>query len=980
MNYSTYVSLDLETTGFDPERDEIIEVAAVKFRADAVVEVFHTLVKPQGALPYRIQVLTGITERELHTAPPFEVVISDLVSFIGDRPIVGQSIGTDLKFLAHWGLEFTNPVYDTHDLSRVLLPTLAERSLAAVAAHLGIDLTNKHRALPDTMAAKDVFLALRERARALDRSVLAAIVNLGAGWRAARFFQEVLVERAAGAGRPAAQGEQVPTLGALTETWVSQTLGEAEPARSLKPAAQRRPVDPAALSRFLAAGGPLSRVVPGFEERPQQVAMMREVARTLNAGGRLMVEAGTGTGKSVAYLLPALVFASENSTPVVVSTNTINLQEQLVQKDIPNLLEALRAVQEADEDTATTEPGQDLPDLSAVRVTQLKGRANYLCLRRWENLDRMTLEPEEVVTAARILVWLSQTQTGDRAELNLAANEMSLWNKVSARAEDGAAGPCSYLKRGLCFLQRARRTAETSHLVVVNHALLLSDALSDNAILPDYGHLIIDEAHHLEDVATDQFGFRVGIRDANDLLNRVSQEVGARRYQGFAADAAFALRSAGPLTLAAQLARQAEALHEQVAHTRSRVSQHFNALAAFLQGGSPENRDYGRRLRLTHAVRAQRTWTAVERTWEDAYLALGDLELALGKFAHGLEDVAGEVARAEDLMAELTSLRSALAELRRKANACIANPDPNMVYWLADSGLGEPPVLHAAPLEVGRVLEEHLFSPRETVVLTSATLRSAGSFTYIRDRLGVGAARELALPSPFDYRSSTLIYLPQDIPEPERPGYPQAVEQALVELCRAAEGRTLVLFTSYGALQTAYHGIRRTLERDKILVLGHGMDGSANQLLTAFKSNPRSVLLGTNSFWEGIDVVGDALSVLVITKLPFAVPTDPVISARAELFKEPFTEYTVPQAVLRFRQGFGRLIRSKSDRGALVVLDRRVHGRGYGAAFLESLPPCTVQRGPTRGMAATVAAWLQRDAAPPPDGVRPTAARQGRRG
>ncbi|MCX6023373.1 MAG: exonuclease domain-containing protein, partial [Chloroflexi bacterium] len=860
------------------ERDEIIEVAAVKFRADKVVDIYQTLVRPLGPLPFRVQVLTGISERDLRKAPPFEAVLGDLTAFIGDLPVVGQSVGGDLKFLAHWGAELLNPIFDTHDLSRILLPTLATRGLAGLADHLGVEFTNKHRALPDCMAAKDVFLALRQKALDLDSRTLAAIVNLGAGsqWPSARFFSDVLREQAGGT-TPArnVEREGVSDLGAFTEALVGRTLSGGETGRTLRPAPTAAPIDVEALAALLAPEGPLAAATPGYEHRPPQVDMLRRVTQTLNEGGELVVEAGTGTGKSLAYLLPALSYAAANGAPVVVSTNTINLQDQLIEKDIPMLLKSLRLAR--DRGLPGTET---LPDLSDLRVVQLKGRSNYLCLRRWEALARTPLPADEVVTAARVLVWLADTRTGDRGELNLATNEMPLWNRVNARADEGG-GVCSFQQRGLCFLQRARRNAANAHLIVTNHALLVTDAASDTGVLPEYRHLIVDEAHHLEDVATDQFGFRVSSREINDALNRLSQEVGGRRQQGILADLTMWLSASYEGSARSLAAAQLEPLHAAVAQARNRVAGFFTQLDGFLRTSAGDSREYGRRLRLTREVRFQAAWTAVEISWEDAGLALGDLETKTSRFYQTLASLGGDMPRAEDTLAELSAAASTLVDLRRKAASAVASPDENMVFWLAESNGREPPALSAAPVEVGNLLAQRLFEPRDAVIITSATLRSAGSFSFMKSRIGAPKAQEAALPSPFDYRSSTLVYLPQDFPEPERPGYTQAVDTALIDLARASRGRALVLFTSYAALQTAYRGIQRTLEGDKILVLAQGQDGSATQLLASFRNNERCVLLGAASFWEGVDVVGEALSLLVIAKLPFAVPSDPVVAAAA---------------------------------------------------------------------------------------------------
>jgi len=309
-------------------------------------------------------------------------------------------------------------------------------------------------------------------------------------------------------------------------------------------------------------------------------------------------------------------------------------------------------------------------------------------------------------------------------------------------------------------------------------------------------------------------------------------------------------------------------------------------------------------------------------------------------------------------LAEISSLRQQILGLRHQVDSIIASPEIENIYWASLRGQSTL-YLHAAPLQVGQVLEKSLFSQKNCIVLTSATLSTEGNFDYVKGSLGLREADEMVIDAPFDYVASTMIYLPQDIPEPDKAGYQEGVGQSLVELCRATQGRTLALFTSHAALRTTYNAIQASLEEEGILILGQGIDGSPKQLLNSFKANPQSLLLGTAALWEGIDVVGRALSVLVIARLPFSVPTDPVFSARSELFDDPFNQYVIPQAALKFKQGFGRLIRSRHDRGVMVVLDRRLQTKPYGGVFLQSLPRCTVKSGRLRQMPQEVVEWLE---------------------
>jgi len=382
-------------------------------------------------------------------------------------------------------------------------------------------------------------------------------------------------------------------------------------------------------------------------------------------------------------------------------------------------------------------------------------------------------------------------------------------------------------------------------------------------------------------------------------------------------------------------------------------------LSSFLQTTRRGGRtDYESNLRITGAVRGQPKWTEVELSWENLDLELGSVDKDLGDLYAVMDDLPDKKSlEMIGLLGEMSSLRQRVRTLMTQLESVISSPDAKSIYWAVlnpQYGLS----LHAAPLQVGEILERTLFSQKDSVVLTSATLTTGNSFAYMKNALGVNEADELAIEAPFDYKKSTMVYLPQDIPEPETPGYQQGVAVALTELCRATKGRTLVLFTSHAALRTAHAAVHEPLGQEGILVLGQGIDGSPKRVLNHLKANPDTVVFGTSAMWEGVDVVGKALSVLVITRLPFAVPTDPVFSARAELYDDPFNEYMVPRAVLRFKQGFGRLIRSWSDRGVVILMDRRVQSKSYGRVFLDSLPKCTVKRGSLRQMPQEVVNWL----------------------
>ncbi len=502
-----FVALDIEATGMDPARHEIVEVAVVVFNRDNELERFATLVRPRGRLSLDIAALTGIDPDELAAAPTFGEVTPRLRRLLAGRPIVGQSVGLDVAMLDAAGLVLPNVMYDTYELATLLLPDLPVYTLPAIAARLGVQTAEGHRAMADAEATAAVFRGLLARLDQLDAATLeqlAAYAHVG-DWSFADVF--------AGVARARWDGPLFEVL-EPRETRGPHELAFLTPRdrpETLRRTPSRKPIDIEEVRASLRPGGPLSQVVHGYEHRPQQEAMATAVAEALNHDGRLLVEAGTGTGKSVAYLLPAVLHATERGETVVVSTNTLALQDQLFSKDVPDLKEAL-----ASNDRHMT-----------FETAVLKGRTNYLCLRRWFNLQRQPpVDPAEARLRAKILVWLSQTETGDRAELRLTADEEALWRQVAEEEDACVASRCLFQQRNQCFLYRARRAAEHAHLVIVNHALLLSDVMAGSRVLPEYEHLIVDEAHHLEDQATSQFGYAVDERAVVEHLDGVVRTEG----------------------------------------------------------------------------------------------------------------------------------------------------------------------------------------------------------------------------------------------------------------------------------------------------------------------------------------------------------------------------------------------------------------------------------------------------------------------
>jgi ATP-dependent DNA helicase DinG len=617
----------------------------------------------------------------------------------------------------------------------------------------------------------------------------------------------------------------------------------------------------AAKVSFFGPGGRLSRALPGYEHRPAQERLSDAVESVLREGGILLAEAGTGTGKTLAYLLPALDLGRR----VVVSTGTKNLQEQLVQKDIPLLARAL---------------GRELS------VAVMKGRGNYLCLQRFSSFTRAGTfrRMEELPVFRAVAEWAPQTETGDRAEVADMPDSVEFWREISAASENCIGQSCPDFEA--CWVTRMRQRALEADLVVVNHHLLCADlAVKEDSygqVIPAYDALILDEAHLLEDVATQYFGVQVSSYRFEELARDVERELKAARLD----------------------AREVRA---EVEGMRLRGERLFGALGRLPPG------------------RLSPGWMTT-RVTEEALALLQRLEgvrTALLAIPDRPEPVAALASRTLGLAAELAFL--------------IKAEDDGHVYFIETRGRGV--FFRATPIDVSERLRETLFGRLRAAVLTSATLAVDSGFAHVKERLGIEAAEELLLPSPFRFEDQAVLYVPRTMPDPAAPGFADRAAEEILRLLELSRGRAFVLFTSWGNLSAV---AERIAGRTSFPVFMQGEAPKA-ALLDSFRETKNAVLFATASFWQGVDVPGEQLSCVIVDKLPFASPGDPVVAARIERLQNrghnPFAEYQVPIAILMLKQGLGRLIRTTTDRGILAVLDGRLLRRPYGRRFLESLPP-----------------------------------------
>lgn len=719
---------------------------------------------------------------------------------------------------------------------------------------------------------------------------------------------------------------------------------------------ERQPIstlslDPEKVAQILEPGGILERNLKGYEFREEQQKMLLNTLEAYNHDQIALIEAGTGTGKSLAYLIPALLWAVKRNERTVISTKTINLQEQILLKDIPLLEKALNVT---------------------VKAVLVKGMQNYLCMRKLEELQAeiLLLSPEEAAEVKQIESWAYQTKDGTRSSLPVVPS-MTTWEKMCAEYDTCLRNDCPHYQG--CHFFKARNQAKDAHLLIVNHHLLFADLSTrdeeklkrDAGILPDYQRIILDEAHHIEEIATEFFGTRLSQLYLFRLLGRLASEKDGKmqgklpllrqRLQEFYR------KKDHPHGVTSLMTRFNIDLPGIRRDLQKLVVDFFDALNAFIQSqanssGEDEavSKDHKLRLLATHLVHPD---------WQTDILPRVDLLMqSLQSYQLMVESIDVDIGHLKEeklddqvrgIRFEIRALLLRLAEVHQMFKAFFKEDCPkNKVRWLEAQLLkiGMNTLAVDAELDVAQSLVDFLFKPFATIVMCSATLSTNHQFSFIRQRLGLRealignrAVTEHIYDSPFNYSQQALLLAPSDIDYPHEPRFLEQAMEQIWQTITISRGNAFILFTSYSMLKTCYTQLYQKMISQRFVPLRQGEDSRQN-LLERFKKTNRSVLFGTDSFWEGVDVVGEALRCVIIVKLPFRVPTEPIVQARTELILQrggdPFYEYTLPSAVVKFKQGFGRLIRHKKDRGCIVCLDKRLFTKAYGKMFLNSLPFC----------------------------------------
>ena len=912
-----YAAIDLETTGLKANFDEIIEVGIVRCTPDRELERWDSLVRPLEMPSLSVQRMTRITPTMLAEAPTWAEVEHDVRRLLDGATLIGHSVQFDEDFLKAVGITSSAPSVDTLALSRIIDPTAPTHRLGDLCKRYGIELRDHHRALADAEAARQMFLTLRKRFERLPLRARDALTDLSS--RTNLFW---------GPGR-------------VLREWSLDTprteSSEQEPNRRAFP-----PLEPIRLPQGslaeLTAQAFASVNEDGFEERTEQLSMARDVAETLQHGGNLIVEAGTGTGKSLAYLVPAALWALKTGNTVVISTHTINLQQQLANNDIEFARQLIAGV---------------APKAArSLKATVIKGRDNYLCQRLLDHeiVDAQSWDDPDLL--GRVAVWRNLTERGDVAELRLPPEHRVHWPKFSAAQTNCISDPtCQYAEDGSCFIVQTQLRAQRSHIVIANHALLVRGKTTGSITFPPSAVTIIDESHELEDVATDQLSVELSEDWMMEVVMKVAEDSDslAERADRLGMD------------------EEAQALVNLAAQAEMSLAKVFAEVATFASEYTADSSRREDHVTLSRGARKTKSWERLETIWENARSDLQNLSEQVADLRIKCFDKATEVQGTEreqtlQFSGEVERLFSELRERMDNLSRVISEHSDDLVAWVArETRKRDNARVHTAPLSVAKHLQP-IWNESHATVLTGATLATStpgeSVFHFQRERLGIEGATEAQYGSPFDYQKHCRIYLPTDAVGANEHEHNDYLAQTIPKLAEAAGGRTMVLFRSYAALNRVARQVRAPLEESGLLLLRQGADGAPARVVETFRQDPRSVLFGVRALWTGVDLPGDALSLLVVTRLPFIPPTQPVIQARSDQYDNPFMEFTIPLTVLEFRQGIGRLIRTQTDVGAIAILDGRMGSRHYGERFLEALPPAPIQQIPSAAIPGDLRRFL----------------------
>lgn len=930
-----FVVVDLETTGHSPKKgDKIIEIGMVTIEDGVITDQYKSFIHPEQPIPSFISQLTGIQDKDVQGAPLFDEIVDDVMSRLEGAYFVAHHVEFDLGFLNYAiqeviGKQLTMPVLDTVELARILMPQAPGYKLGQLAEYFKVSHKDPHRALADAFVTGEILLKLLHKAKGLPYETLSHLLQLEGKLKSdvSELLQGVVNEKAFSVHD---DSEMDLYRGIAVRKQEDPNENNDEPQEGFAPF----------LEHTFKENGYLHKYMERYEDREGQREMATTIYDAFQSHSHALIEAETGTGKSLGYLIPSLYEAVMTGERIVVSTHTTQLQSQLIEKELPFLQKSMPF---------------------SFKAALLKGKQHYLSLKKFEHeLFSPTADNYDVVlTKAMILVWLTETTTGDRDEIQLPSSGQIFWRKVSAEAEN--VDPKSSWYR-LSFYQRAKKRAQKANIIVTNHSLLCTDIIRSNGLISSYKKIIVDEAHHLEASAAKHFGLRLDYITIQYLIN----EMGGNQK----GDWMYNMLSSYPeLSMRLDLSKW----DQYMQNIREEADELFRYIFSYViqkHNAEISLNDVGRfQYRYQKEQEDPSAWRTIEEMTHRVSFYLRDAI----QFLHHckqyitMAETSNEAMRwTEDISMYMERLETIIDGLR----ILLIEDQANLVKWIELEAYGAKNAvfLYSEPIEIASMLAEHFFNKKESVILTSATLTMKDSFSFMLKRLGLSKEETIQykIPSPFKYEEQVQLLIPNDFPSVkygDQESFIHATCEAIYSLATVTEGRMLVLFTSYDMLKKTYYVMKELMEQEEFMLIAQGISsGSRTRLKKNFQAFDRSILFGTSSFWEGVDIPGEDLTSLVIVRLPFQPPDHPVYEAKSQALKESgknaFMELSLPNAVLRFKQGFGRLIRSSSDRGIVLVCDDRIMKAKYGKYFLDSIPDLPVHFESTTTLMKKAQDWL----------------------
>jgi predicted DnaQ family exonuclease/DinG family helicase len=911
------VIFDLETTGFDFDKDDIIEIGAVKYEADQQVDTFSEFIKPTKPVPQFIKQLTHINDEQLSKADSPENVLNRFLHFIGNSLLICHNTQFDINFinakLGKAGLpQLSNRFLDTLELSRIYLPFVGNHKLTTLSKYFQIELENAHRAIYDAIATAKLFLKLKETVQEntplnINNQILQVARIATPDTDLIAFLEDTTRYQ---------QKTALLKKTKQTKAFRERNYIKNEPEQFIE----------YTIPEVFGKGGIFYKNFENYELRTGQMEMSEAVLSNFLNDEFLLVEAGTGVGKSLAYLIPALIHTNENQCKVIISTNTKNLQEQLFHKDLPLVKKLL-----------------NLP----FEAVLLKGRRNYLCSKKW---NEIILDPDRKLTSyeaammLNLIIWQHYTTTGDISENSSFSvkRHNSLWKRLSADQHFCNKRKCRFFKS--CYLMDIRQKAEKANLVIINHHLLLADLQTDNAALGEYDYLIVDEAHNLPHLAPVELGVSVGYTDFNNFLNQLYSIRNKFQTGTLVNLKAAANKSKFNKDKKAKLLAAITKLIEEIENVKPHLSTFFLKINKLVK----EKGSHGK-LR----VRSEEDFPEINEELQNVI----PIWQNFSKIFNSLLEIFGDIDEKlfVDYQQNADSLNSISQRIANYYNTLhyFYSPDwENNAIWFANFYTKDEKypagLINSAPLNIDDILYDKLYNKIKAAVFTSATMAIRGKFKYYANRMGLDKLEyrnDLVVKSPFDYHKQSVILVAGFLPDPKDKYFGAQSLDIIKNSVKLTQKGVMTLFTSYRDLNNAHENLSQEFYSKDILLLTQGKGMGRSAMLQEFKDNKKAVLFGTNSFWEGIDIPGEALSLLILYKLPFQVPSEPVIEAYLEKLesegKNSFMHFMMPNALLKYRQGFGRLIRNKTDTGIVLVLDSRIRTKRYGEYFKKIVPANT---------------------------------------